>query len=251
MKRLILFIGLLGIMIPVIAFDPNGHIKSANEDYKQNKFEQAIQKYLAVHDSGYVSAELYFNLGNAYFKTHDIKSAILYFERAKLLNPADKDIDFNLEMARSFTVDKIEAIPEIFFVSWVKWLRNLMSVNNWTILSVITFLLALGSFLLYLLSGKLVLKKVGFWTGIVALVFSISSISMAYQLQQLQQAKNTAIVFTPSVTLKSSPDESGTNLFVLHEGTKVEILDKVGDWRWVKIADGSRGWIKMLDIVTI
>ncbi len=251
MKRLILFIGIFGIMTKAIAFNPTALIKVANDDYKKNKFEQAIQKYQTVNDSGYVSAELYFNMGNAYYKTNNFKSAILYYERAKLLKPDDKDIDFNLEMARSFTVDKIEAIQEVFFISWIKWIRNLMSVEIWTKFNVILFMISLVSFLLYLLSGKIGLKKVGFWIGVITLIISITSLSMGYQLKHLQMAKNTAIIFTPSVTLKSSPDESGTNLFILHEGTKVEILDKVGDWRWIKIANGSRGWIKMLDIVTI
>jgi len=251
MKRLILFIGVFGIMAKAIAFNPTALIKEANDDYKKNKFEQAIQKYQTINDSGYVSAELYFNLGNAYYKTNNFKSAILYYERAKLLKPDDKDIDFNLEMARSFTVDKIEAIQEVFFISWIKWIRNLMSVESWTKSGVALFIISLVSFLLYLLSGKIGFKKAGFWLGAVALIISITSLSMGYQLKYLQMAKNTAIIFTPSVTLKSSPDESGTNLFILHEGTKVEILDKVGDWRWIKIANGSRGWIKMLDMVTI
>ena len=251
MKRLILFIGVFGIMAKAIAFNPTALIKEANDDYKKNKFEQAIQKYQTINDSGYVSAELYFNLGNAYYKTNNFKSAILYYERAKLLKPDDKDIDFNLEMARSFTVDKIEAIQEVFFISWIKWIRNLMSVESWTKSGVVLFIISLVSFLLYLLSGKIGLKKAGFWIGVVTLIISIASLSMGYQLKHLQMAKNTAIIFTPSVTLKSSPDESGTNLFILHEGTKVEILDKVGDWRWIKIANGSRGWIKMLDMVTI
>jgi tetratricopeptide (TPR) repeat protein len=251
MRRIILFVVLLGMIVPVMALNPDTLIKSANSDYKQSKFDEAIKKYLNVVSSGYVSAELYFNIGNAYFKRHDFKSAILYYERAKLLNPADKDIDFNLDLTRNFTVDKIETMPEVFFISWIKWVRNLMSVNNWTIVGAITFLLTLISFLWYLLSGKVNLKKIGFWIGVVSFIISIASISMSYQLKYLQEAKNTAIIFTPSVTLKSSPDDSGTNLFILHEGTKVEILDKVGDWRWVKIADGNRGWIKISDMVTI
>jgi len=251
MKRLILFISLIGMITHVSAFNPETLVSEGNAAYKTNQYEQAVKKYLVVVDSGYASSELYFNLGNAYFKTNNIKEAILYYERAKLINPADKDIEFNLEMAKSFTVDKIEAIPELFFISWIKWVRNLMSAEAWTKLNVITFVLMLLLFLLYLLSGKLSLKKMGFWLGVVALIISFVSFTMAYRLKQTQTAKNTAIIFTPSVTLKSSPADSGNNLFILHEGTKVEILDQVGDWRWIRIADGSRGWIRMADMVTI
>jgi tetratricopeptide (TPR) repeat protein len=251
MKRLILFISLICMITHVFAFNPETLVNEGNDAYKKGLFDQAVKKYLRVVDTGYVSAELYFNLGNAYFKTNSIKEAILYYERAKLLNPGDKDIEYNLEMARSFTIDKIEAMPELFFISWIKWVRNLMSAEGWTKLNIITFILTLFLLLLYLLSGNLGLKKIGFWVGVVVIIISAVSFTMAYRLKENQTAKNTAIIFTPSVTLKSSPADSGTNLFILHEGSKVEILDQVSDWRWVRIADGSRGWIRMADMVTI
>jgi tetratricopeptide (TPR) repeat protein len=234
-----------------LAIDPLATIKEANDLYSKNQFEQAVKLYKSVCESGYASPELYFNFGNAYFKTNSIKEAILYYERAKLLNPGDKDIEFNLEMARSLTVDKINALPELFFITWIKWIRDLLLVDSWTLLCVITFVFTLAALLLYLLSGRIGLKKIGFWVAVVAFILSLTSFAMSSQLKHMQTANNSAIVFTSSVTLKSSPADSGTNLFILHEGTKVEILDKVGDWRWVRIADGNRGWIRMPDIVMI
>jgi tetratricopeptide (TPR) repeat protein len=251
MKRLILFVSLLGIITHAFAVDPLATIKEANDLYSKNQFEQAVKLYKSVCESGYASSELYFNLGDAYFKTNNIKEAILYYERAKLLNPADKDIEYNLEMARSMTVDKINALPELFFITWIKWIRDLFSLNGWTVLCLVTFVSSLAALLLYLLTGRIGLKKIGFWVGIFTLVVSLNSFAMGMQLKHMQTANNTAIIFASPVTLKSAPAESGTNLFVLHEGTKVEILDKVGEWRWVRIADGNRGWIKMSDIVTI
>jgi tetratricopeptide (TPR) repeat protein len=251
MKRLVFFIGLLGLVLNANAFNPKEFIKQGNDFYSKNDFEQAVKKYQAVTDSGFVSSELYYNLGNAYFKLHNFKSAILNYERAKLLNPGDKSIDFNLELSRSFTVDKIEALPELFFVSWYKWVRSQMSTNGWAILSIITFLITLASALLYLLTYKIGLKKIGFWVACVCLFMSLLSFQFGFQLQKAQNARNTAIIFTPSVTLKSSPAESGTNLFILHEGSKVEILDQVGDWRFVTIPDGNKGWIKTVDMVVI
>jgi tetratricopeptide (TPR) repeat protein len=256
MKRILFFIAILGCLYNANASDTKETrakeaIKLGNDLYSKNDFEQAAKKYQSVIDSGYTSSELYYNLGNAWFKLHNFKSAILNYERAKLLNPGDKSIDFNLELSRSFVIDKIEALPELFFVSWYKWLRNELSTNAWAILSVCTFLILLCSALLYLLSYKLWLKKAGFWVGLVCLIISIVSFANGFQLQKMQSARNTAIIFTPTVTLKSSPAESGTNLFILHEGTKVEIIDAVGEWRNVSIADGNKGWVKLADIVVI
>jgi tetratricopeptide (TPR) repeat protein len=251
MKRLILFVSILGMITHAFAIDPLATIKEANDLYSKNQFEQAVKLYKSVCESSYASSELYFNLGNTYFKTNSIKEAILYYERAKLLNPGDKDIEYNLEMARSMTVDKINALPELFFITWIKWVRDLLSLGGWTMLCLTAFLLSLAAMLLYLLTGSIGMKKIGFWVGVFMLLISLTSFAMGMQLKHMQTANNTAIIFASPVTLKSAPAESGTNLFVLHEGTKVEILDKVGDWRWVRIADGNRGWIKMSDMVNI
>ena len=251
MKQLFLFICGIFLSFNILALEPTAVIKEANALYAKNNFEQALTKYLSVMDAGYESAELYFNIGNSYFKTHSIKSAILFYERAKLLNPGDKDIAYNLDMARTFTIDKIEAMPELFFVTWSNWLRNQISANGWAAISTLSFIIALLLLLLFLLSGKIALKKLGFWFGIVILFISLTAFNMGYQLKRNQTAQNTAIIFTPTITVKSSPDLSGNNLFVLHEGTKVEIVDKVGDWREIRIADGNRGWVKLTDIEPI
>ncbi len=251
MKKYVIFIVLICLFFNANAFNSKELLKQANDLYSKNEFELASKKYQAIIDSGYVSSELYYNLGNSYFKLHNIKTAILNYERAKLLNPGDKSIDFNLELSRSFAIDKIEALPELFFVSWYKWFRNLLSVNDWAVISVITFLISLASSLLYLLSYKIGLKKLGFWVACICMLISLKAFAFGYQLQKMQSALNTAIIFTPTVTLKSSPAESGTNLFILHEGTKVDILDNVGEWRFVSIADGNKGWIKIADIEVI
>jgi tetratricopeptide (TPR) repeat protein len=251
MKRLTLFISLLCVLTHAFAIDPVATFKEANNLYSKNQFEEAVKMYKLVCDAGYASADLYFNLGNGYFKTNNIKEAILYYERAKLLKQGDKDIEYNLEMARSLTVDKINALPELFFITWIKWVRDLLTLNGWTILCLATFVITLVALLLYLISSRLSLKKTGFWIGVFALVVSLTSLGMGIQLKHAQTANNTAIIFSSPVTLKSSPADSGTNLFILHEGTKVEILDKVGEWRWVRISDGNRGWIKISDMVTI
>ncbi|HEY4787847.1 MAG TPA: tetratricopeptide repeat protein [Bacteroidales bacterium] len=256
MKKYIIFFSLLAYMVNAQAVDPKTQIKEAEGFYTKGDFSNAIDRYRSVLNAGYISEELYYNLGNAYFKMHDIKSAILYYEKAKLLDPSDKDVEYNLELAKSYTVDKIESMNEVFFVTWIKWVRDMMSASKWAWLSLIAFFLALGAFLLYLLSGKLVLRKIGFTAGVVIFILSLVSFSMGYQLRHAQTANNTAIIFTPTVTVRSTPAESGNSLFVLHEGVKVDILAEMSDlnkveWCEIRIADGNRGWIKKTDLERI
>jgi tetratricopeptide (TPR) repeat protein len=252
MKKIIIF--LIIAVIPVfnlMAIDLQGTIKEGNNFYSKNEFDKAIEKYKEVLKEGYTSSALYFNLGNAYFKTKDINNAILYFERAKILAPSDKDINYNLELAKSFTVDKIEAIPEVFLLTWFHNLRDIFSLPTWTSLSILLFIITLIAFLGFLLSNKLSLKKISFWFGVVMLILTIWSFSSAYSHYTAQTSHNTAIVFSPTVNIKSSPAESGNNLFILHEGTKVEILDKVGEWSEIRIVSGARGFIKTSDLEII
>lgn len=256
MKKLLLFFGFIAILCSARAIDPGTQITDAQNYYSKGNYDKAIETYQSILNAGYVSVEVYYNLGNAYFKAHNIKSAILNYEKAKLLDPSDDDIDYNLQLARSYTVDKIESMNELFFITWIKALRNIMSANKWGILSIITFILTLGAFLFYLLSKRMVLRKLGFIVGVVCFAFSVVSFSMGYQLHKALTAKNTAIIFTSTVTVKSTPAESGNNLFVLHEGSKVEILNEMRDlskvdWCEVRIADGNKGWIKKADLESI
>jgi tetratricopeptide (TPR) repeat protein len=251
MIRIYFIIIAVSLSLTTKAFDAKKLILEANDNYAKSEFAVAAQKYQAVVDSGYSSADLYFNLGNAYYKSKSLKNAILNYERAKLLDPSHSEVNFNLEMAKSQTLDKIEAMPELFFITWGKWFRNIFSSFTWSVFSVLFFIVGLALFLIYLLSSHLISKKVGFWTGTVLILFAVVSITCAYQSNKLIVERNTAIVYSPSVTVKSSPSDSGNNLFVIHEGTKVTMLDQVGVWREIRIADGNRGWVKITDIKQI
>lgn len=256
MKKLFVLFGCIVIFCNVKAIDPKAQINEAKDDYSKGNYQKTIEIYQSLLNDGYVSVELYYNLGNAYFKARNIKSAILNYEKAKLLDPSDDDIEYNLQLARSFTVDKIESMNELFFVTWFKSLQNTMSATKWGWLSIISFLITLGAFLLYLLSGKLQLRKLGFTLGIVCFVVAGISFTMGYELNRALTARNTAIIFTSAVTVKSTPAESGNNLFVLHEGSKVQILSEMRDiskvdWCEIRIADGNKGWIKKTDLETI
>ncbi len=251
MKRICLLGSFLFLLVNVNAIDIKPLISEANAHYAKNEFDNAILKYRQVIDSGHINSGLYFNLANAYYKTHNIKNAILYYERAKLLNPGDKDIDTNLELARSQTFDKIEAIPGVFFITWFKWLQNRLSKDTWALVSVISFILGLFLFLFYLLTTNLLVKKAAFWFGSGILILAVIAFVFGYQLNKLETTRDKAIIFSSTVIAKSSPSGTGTNLFIIHEGTKVEILDKIGNWNEIRISDGNRGWIKDTDMEVI
>jgi len=246
MKRWIiflLFINLTALVSVAQKVDPL--IDSANNAYTEQNYEEAVGFYEKVLDKGLESPELYYNLGNAYYKLHDIASAILNYERAKQLAPNDEDIQYNLELAKKQITDKIEPIPEFFLLRWAKNALNLFSSNAWALASLITFIAFLVLFSLYLYSGRLGIKKSSFWIGIIALIISIASFSFSYQQKQDIVNSGEAIVFSPKVTVKSSPSESGTELFVIHRGVKVHIVDDdINGWYEVKLADGNKGWLK-------
>ena len=185
---------------------------------------------------------MYYNLGNSYYKADDIAKAILNYERALLLQPGNADIRANLEVARSKTIDKVVPVPEIFFVSWTKSLINSLSVDAWAKLGVVFFVLLLVSLYLFFFSKQIVGKKAGFIAGIVFLIFVVLSNVFAAQQKKELVDRNEAIVLSPSVTVRSTPSESGTSLFILHEGRKVEIKDNsMREWKEIRLEDGKVG----------
>ena len=211
--------------------------------YMKNDYASAIQIYEALLNRG-EAADIYYNLGNSYYKAGDIAKAILNYERALLLQPGNGDIRANLEIARSKTVDKVEPVPEIFFVSWTKSLINSMSVDSWAVCGVVCFILLIVSLYLFIFSKQIVLKKAGFISGIVFLAVTILANAFANQQKDELANRNSAIVINPSVTVRSTPSESGTSLFILHEGHKVGVKDgSMKDWKEIRLEDGKVGWV--------
>lgn len=222
-----------------------GNVTKAEGDsaYVRNDFASAIQIYENLLKKG-EAAEVYYNLGNSYYKAGDIAKAILNYERALLLQPGNADIRANLEIARSKTIDKVVPVPEIFFVSWIKSLINSMSIDTWAKLGVIFFILLLVSLYLFFFSKQIVWKKTGFIAGLVLLVFVILANVFASQQKNELTDRNDAIVLSPSVTVRSTPSDSGTSLFILHEGHKVEIKDNsMREWKEIRLEDGKVGWV--------
>ncbi|MCF8231397.1 MAG: tetratricopeptide repeat protein [Bacteroidales bacterium] len=219
-------------------------VDTANTAYKNGNYPKAIQYYDSVVEQGYVSAELYYNLGNAYFKDRQLAHAILYYEKALNHDPGNEDIQHNLDMARQMTVDKIEKVPEMFYVKWWRSIYNLFSADWWAYLSVGFFILTLVLTGLFILSRRIVIRKFSFYTGVVTLLITVFSFVLAAQKHHDRTHDKAGIVFEPSVTVKGSPDEDSVDLFVIHEGTKVFITDKLGQWYEIKIANGSVGWLE-------
>ena len=216
----------------------------ADSAYVRGQYQQAIKDYESLLKQG-ASADLYYNLGNAYYRSENITRAVLNYERALLLSPGDRDIRFNLQIARSKTIDKIVPESEMFFFTWYRSLVNLMSVDAWAWTALVSLALVIVLLLIYLFSDRIWLRKIGFFGGFVLLVlFALSNVFAWQQKQDLLYRKG-AIVVSPSVSVKSTPAKNGTDLFILHEGTKVSITDgSMKGWTGIRIADGKEGWIE-------
>ena len=216
----------------------------ADSAYVRGQYQQAIADYEALLKQG-GSAELYYNLGNAYYRTENVTKAVLNYERALQLSPGDRDIRFNLQIARSKTIDKIVPESEMFFITWYHALVNLMSVDAWARVALISLALVIVLLLVYLFASRIWLRKVGFFCGLVLLVLFVLSNIFAWQQKQNLLFRKGAIIMEPSVTVKSTPAKNGTDLFILHEGTKVSITDSsMRGWLEIRIADGKEGWVE-------
>ena len=217
---------------------------NADTEYQKGNYQQAIRDYEEILKNG-ESAEIYFNLGNAYYRTDNITKAVLNYERARLLSPGDDDINFNLQFARSKTIDKITPQSEMFFVTWYKSLVNFTSVDNWAKTGILCIVMALLLVLLYLFGPQLMLRKIGFFGGLAFFVIFLQSNLFAFQQKQALDNRTGAIIISPSVNIKKTPAKNSADQFVLHEGTRVDIIDKgMTDWRCIRVGDGREGWIE-------
>ena len=217
---------------------------NADTEYQKGNYQQAIRDYEEILKNG-ESAEIYFNLGNAYYRTDNITKAVLNYERARLLSPGDDDINFNLQFARSKTIDKITPQSEMFFVTWYKSLVNFTSVDNWAKTGILCIVMALLLVLLYLFGPQLMLRKIGFFGGLAFFVIFLLSNLFAFQQKQALDNRTGAIIISPSVNIKKTPAKNSADQFVLHEGTRVDIIDKgMTDWRCIRVGDGREGWIE-------
>ncbi len=240
--HLLLFL-MLGMAVQTQANELDSLLKTGNRAYNQGLYDSALNVYDQVINANYESAELYYNCGNAYFKTNQLALSILYYEKAKKLAPNDEDIAYNLNIANSMIVDKIEKVPELFYKKWWNYFYNMFSADWWAYLSISAWFVLVFSIGLFILSKTRRGRKMAFYMGFLFLFASLATFGLASQKYYFSQAQQQAIVFTPTITIKSSPTINSVDLFVIHEGTKIQLMDQVQDWVKIKIQDGSVGWI--------
>lgn len=218
-------------------------MQAANEQYNEARYDSALVLYSQLIEAGKTSPELLYNTANAYYKLRDIPSAILYYEKASKIAPDDEDILHNLQIANNQIIDKIEPVPQLFFKNWWETFYTMFPADLWAIISLVSFAILLIFILLFLLSHNKLWRKIGFFTGVFLLLITLGTFGMASQKYYYTKQTNEAIIFTPTITVKSSPSASSVDLFVLHEGTKVSLLDEVDGWQKIRIANGSVGWL--------
>ena len=219
-------------------------LSDADSAYIQGDYLTAIGIYESIIENQGVNATLYMNLGNCWLKRDEVAKAILYYERAYLLDPSDPDIRFNLELARTKTVDKVNPVNELFIVVWFKKLLAMLDVNEWAVLTVILFAVTILLAGVFLFSKKTGMRKISFSFSAFFLLLSILSFIFATTQMGNIKERDTAIIMSPSVTVKSTPSSAGTDLFIIHEGRKVKILDStMKEWVEIRLEDGNTGWI--------
>jgi len=236
--------GMTSLVADSTKIDAIPTLAEADSAYIQGDYLTAIGIYEWVVENQGVNATLYMNLGNCWLKRDEIAKAILYYERAYLLDPSDPDIRFNLELARTKTVDKVNAVNQLFITVWFKKLLAVLDVNEWAVLTVILFALTILLVGVFLFSKKSGMRKISFSFSAFFLLLSILSFIFATTQMGNLKERDTAIIMSPSVTVKSTPTSAGTDLFIIHEGRKVKILDSsMKEWVEIRLEDGNTGWI--------
>ncbi|MBO4906450.1 MAG: SH3 domain-containing protein [Bacteroidaceae bacterium] len=224
----------------------------ADSAYTAEDYQLAASLYSALLAENGESAMIYYNLGNSYFRMDSLGRAILNYERALLLDPADTDIRFNLQLARSHTADKVTPVGEMFFVTWWKVLTLSLNVQTWGWMALATFVLMLAAIGLYIFVPSVAGRKIAFSAAIVMLLLCVVANIAAAQARQHLLNRTGAIVMHPSAVVHSTPSQSGKDLFILHEGTHVELLDdSMSDWIQIQMPDGKEGWISRNEIERI
>ena len=223
----------------------------ANTAYKETNYEEAIALYKQIEAQNLVSSTLYFNLGNCYYKTNNVANTIYYYEKALILNPLNKDAATNLAFAKRMTIDIVEELPKTFFQRFeVNYIKK-FSYNQWAIISVICSFLTAILFLLFYFSKASRNKRMYFMSSILLLIFFIISTATTYNQYTSSLSIKIAIIFAPKTTIKSAPTDNAEEIFTLHEGTKIVVLDAVDNWKKIRLADGKVGWMLSSDLKEI
>ena len=244
MRNTICMVLLTFLFFNIQAVKPDSLFSAANNLYSEEKYEDAAVTYEEILKTGYTSSEVLFNLGNSWFRSNKLGKARLYYEKALLLSPRDKAIRANLAYTETLLPDKFEEVPVFFLRKWIISLRNIIAPNTWSILALSVFFISFVFLVTFLFSKKIAIKKVTFYIGITFFFVSLVCLLFAFAASNHLHNSGTAILTEPFVTVKSAPRESGKDLFIIHEGAKVWLETKAGEWQEVRIADGRIGWLQ-------
>jgi tetratricopeptide (TPR) repeat protein len=251
MRKISIILFLFFLVITNLVADPQADISKANKAYQAGFYENAAALYEKVVNEGYTSAALYYNLGNAYYKANKVPLAILFYERALKYDPTNEDLIYNLKVANNQIIDKIDQLPQLFYVRWWESLKMTFSPDGWAILLIILFASFFITISLFLLSTSIKVRKILLPVSLSLLFFTGLVFIITSEVYSKSTNQTNAIVFAPSLPVKSSPEDSGIDLFVIHEGLKVQIIDELSGWKEIKIANGSKGWVKSETIVPV
>ena len=244
------------LMIPIASSAaenyPDSLWNAANEAYAQERWEDAVNDYTAIAEASMESAPLWCNLGSAWYKSGNLGKAILCYERALKLDPSYEDARYNLELLNAMKLDRLESVPELILATWMKNLGRTLDSDSWAVCFLVFLVLTLAMALLFILGSSATSRRAGFFTGVVCLLLAVASLSVSLWQKNEYMKADKAIIMKPVSSVKSSPSgDSAKDLFVLHEGTKVQVLDNVGGWSNIELSDGRQGWLPSSDIEII
>ncbi|TVZ52803.1 tetratricopeptide repeat protein [Dokdonia sp. Hel_I_53] len=227
---------------------PSQIFEMGNAHYAEGRYQEAIDTYRKILDSDLESAGLYYNLANAHYKLNNVAPSIYYYEKAKLLDPTDNEINNNAQFAQKMKIDGITPLPESIFKKWHSSILNFLTIDGWAYTTVFFVFLFVVLFVSYYFVSQSATKRILFLSFTVSLIIAGISLMFAYNAFAKAEKDNPAIVFAIESQVKSEPNLRSTDAFTLHEGTKVMILDTVKNWNQIRIADGKTGWIQAADV---
>ena len=241
--KYILVLVLAIVSLQALAINPDSLMMRANRAYDHQQYDTAINMYQHILKQGLVSPTLYFNLGDAYYRKKNMPAAILYFEKARKLDPNNAAIQYNLNLANTMIPDKIVKVPNMFLKRWWNYFYDMFDANTWAVLSLVSFAVFVLLVGIFILSHGRNTRKISFFIGVFMLLVSVAAFGLASQKAYYMHHHGEAIIFTPTITAKSSPTPNSVDLFVIHQGTKVRLLDHVDGWEKIRLQNGSIGWL--------
>jgi tetratricopeptide (TPR) repeat protein len=226
----------------LVAQTTNELFKQASISYEQKEYYEALNLYEGIESTGQFSSEIYFNKANCYYKLQQNAEAVLYYEKALKLNPSDEDAQFNLHLVQLRLVDKLAQVPQTFYQKWISSIKNLMSIDLWAKAGILFLFIFSGLFIAFIFSNVYRFKKKAISFSMISISLAAITLSLAYYSFNTQ--KTEAILMQDNAYIKSAPSSQSEDLFILHEGTKIEVLELFNDWTKIKLSDGMIGWLE-------